>query len=213
MKAIYPGLNTSRRNADEAIYPNLLKGLEITRPHQVWQIDITYLRVVVGFIYLVGLIDVYSRTLVGWRLSNSLDTASCVDALEDAIAKYGVPEIINSDKGCQFTSREWIDCLVSYSIIISMTGSGRSNDNAYIERFWRTAKYEWLFINEVRTVSGLRIELPKLIDWYNNERPHQRIDYLTPKEKVDGFIDKFDRIYPQIHNPTTTISLLANEII
>ena len=213
LKAIYPGINTSKRNANEKIYSYLLKGLEVVRPHQVWQIDITYLRVECGFIYLVGLLDVYSRTLVGWRLSNSLDTRSCIDDLEGAIAKYGIPEIINSDKGCQFTAKEWIDTLTGYAIKVSMTGQGRSNDNAYIERFWRTAKYEWLFINEIRTVSDLKKELPKLIDWYNNERPHQGINYLTPRKKIDGFMDKFYQIYLQTHNRATTVSLIQNELI
>ena len=202
IKAIYPGVNTSKRNHTEMVYPYLLRNLEIARPHQVWQIDITYLRVEGGFIYLVGLIDVYSRVIVGWRLSNSLDTTSCINAMEDAIAKYGVPEIINSDQACQFTSHDWLEFLKNYSITISMTGKGRSNDNAYIERFWRTAKYEWLYINNIKTIKELKNELPELINWYNNERPHQAIDYLTPQEKADGFMDKFKNLptSPQLNN-------------
>ncbi len=202
IKAICPGPNTSKRNHSEMVYPYLLRELEIVRLHQVWQIDITYLRVEGGFVYLVGLIDVYSRTIVGWRLSNSLSNESCIAALEDAIVKYGKPEIVNSDQGCQFTSQEWLEILTKHSIIISMTGKGRSNDNAYIERFWRTAKYEWLFINNVKTIKEVKIELPKLIKWYNYERPHQGIGYLTPKEKADGFMDKLRNLptIPHLNN-------------
>ena len=212
IKAICPGPNTSKRNHAEMVHPYLLRGLEIVRLNQVWQIDITYLRVEGGFVYLVGLIDVYSRMIVGWRLSNSLSTESCIAALEDAIAKYGKPEIVNSDQGCQFTSQEWLDALTKYLIKVSMTGKGRSNDNAYIERFWRTAKYEWLFINNVKTFKEVKIELPKLINWYNYERPHQGINYLTPKEKADGIMDKFKNLptNPQLNNSYLNVDMFIN---
>jgi putative transposase len=145
--AIYPGPNTSRRNKQHAIHPYLLRDLEITRPHQVWQIDITYLRMQGGYIYLVALIDVYSRYIVSWSLSNTLETAFCIEAL-----KWGLrdvcPEIINSDQGCQFTSKEWIDYLTEWGIKISMTGKGRCSDNIYIERFWRSFKREEFYLNE-----------------------------------------------------------------
>jgi putative transposase len=199
LKAIYPGPNTSRRNHAEMVYPYLLKGLSVVKLHQVWQIDISYLRVEGGFVYLVALIDVYSRMVVSWRLSNDLANDSALDILDDAISKYGIPEIINSDQGAQFTSSFWIDALAKYQIKISMTGKGRSNDNAYVERLWRTLKYEGIYLHGYKTIKELKRELPNLINWYNFERPHSALNYLTPGEKADAFMDKL------LHNlPTTT---------
>ena len=144
LKAIFPGPNTSVRNHANKVHPYLLKGMEIKRFNQVWQTDITYIRVGAGFMYLTGIVDVYSRKVLSYRLSNSLSVDACIDALEDAVSKYGQPEIVNSDQGSQFTSDAWIQKLKDLDIKISMTGRGRCNDNAYIERFWRTLKYEWL---------------------------------------------------------------------
>lgn len=199
LKAIYPGPNTSKRNHAEMVWPYLLKGLAVIKIHQVWQIDISYLRVEGGFVYLVALIDVYSRMVVSWRLSNDLANDSALDILHDAISKYGIPEIINSDQGAQFTSSFWIDALAKYQIKISMTGKGRSNDNAYVERLWRTLKYEGIYLHNYKTIKELKRELPNLINWYNFERPHSALNYLTPGEKADAFMDKL------LHNlPTTT---------
>ena len=139
--------------------------------------------------YLVALIDVYSRLVVGWRLSNSLCVTSCINAAEDAMFKYGKPEIINSDQGSQFTSDLWIQSLQSNNIKISMTGKGRCNDNANIERLWRSFKYEGSYLYQWHSTSELKTNIPKWLDWYNKERPHQALDYQTPFEKYGQGID------------------------
>lgn len=190
LKAIYPGPNTSKRNFKDLVHPYLLKGLQINRKNQVWQTDITYLRTSNGFMYLVALIDIYSRFVVGWRLSNSLCCQSCLFALEDGIVKYGKPEIINSDHGSQFTSLDWVNYLTSEGISISMTGKGRSNDNANIERLWRSFKYEGSYLYKWFIASELRGNICSWLDWYNNRRPHQALDYKTPFEVYCGFMDK-----------------------
>ena len=183
LRAIYPGPNTSKRLLSDMTYPYLLSGLIVIKTNMVWQVDITYLRTSGGFMYLVALIDVYSRLIMGWRLSNSLCVIACLEALEDAISKHGKPDIINSDRGSQFTCSEWIMGLRKYSITISMTGKGRCNDNANIERLWRSFKYEGSYLYKWYSVLELKINIPKWVDWYNRERPHQALDYLTPFEK------------------------------
>ena len=182
LKAIYPGPNTSKRKLSDFIYPYLLKELAIVRFKQVWQVDITYLRVAGGFVYLIALIDVYSRLVVSWQLSSDLCTDACLDCLGSAILKYGNPDIINSDQGAQFTSEDWLKTLNDQKIKVSMTGKGRSNDNAYIERLWRSLKYEGIYLHGYKTIKELKKELPKIIGWYNKERPHQALNYLTPEE-------------------------------
>lgn len=148
IQAIHPGPNTSRRNKLHAIHPYLLRGLRITHSNHAWMVDITYLRMRQGFMYLVALIDVYSRYIVAWSLSNTLETTFCVDALKSGL-RVAKPSIINSDQGCQFTSGEWVDFLREQEIKISMTGKGRCLDNIYIERFWRSFKREEFYLNEV----------------------------------------------------------------
>jgi putative transposase len=182
--AIYPAPKTTIVDRQISKYPYLLKGLQIDKPHQVWQVDITYLRTDCGFMYLTALIDMYSRFVVGCSLSNSLDAYSCTRAFEHARITYQIPEIINSDQGSQFTSEEWLQGLRVLGIRISMSGGGRSNDNAYIERLWRTLKYEWIFIKDHRTSAGLKIVLADFIRWYNFERPHQSLGYMTPYEML-----------------------------
>jgi putative transposase len=157
----------------------------------VWQTDISYIRVGNGFMYLTGIIDVYSRKALSYRISNRLSASSCIDALEDAVSKYGAPEIINSDQGSQYTSDLWVRKVKDLDIKVSMTGRGRCNDNAYIERFWRTVKYEWLKLKSIPTVEKLKMELKNFMIWYNKKRPHQSIGYQTPDEKAYGFMDKF----------------------
>ncbi len=180
--AIYPRPNTSIKNKEHVVFPYLLEGLVLTKPHQVWQVDITYLRTTKGFMYLVAIIDMYSRMIVGYRLSNSLCTESCKSALEDAILKYGAPVILNSDQGSQFTSESWVKTLAHYKIKISMTGKGRCTDNAYIERLWRAFKYEGSYLYQWNTVEDLKSNIPKWVYWYNNNRPHQSLNYSTPAE-------------------------------
>jgi len=207
IKAIYPAPKTTVRNQAHKKYPYLLRGIAVTKPHQVWQVDITYLRTKQGFLYLTALIDMRSRYVVGWSLSNSLDTESCLRALEDAILTHGIPEIINSDQGSQFTSHDWTQALTSKGILISMSGSGRSNDNAYIERLWRSLKYEWTFIKGARTVEDYKTLLPQFFEWYNSKRPHQALGYKTParalEELLYGYVDKAGAL---THIPTKASS-------
>ena len=196
IQAIYPGPNTSRRNKLHAVHPYLLRGLNITHSNQVWMVDITYLRMPNGFMYLVALIDVYSRYVVGWSLSNTLDTEFCIDALKSGLAG-ALPEIINSDQGCQFTSEDWIHYLREWDIKISMTGKGRCLDNVYIERFWRSFKREEFYLNEYESVKELRNAISAYIEFYNQKRWHQALDYKTPasvyfeqERKACGYVDE-----------------------
>lgn len=191
LKAIYPGPNTSARNHAQMVHPYLLKDLAITHFNQVWQTDITYIRVANGFMFLTAIIDIYSRKVLSYKISNSLDSVACIDALEDAVMKYGKPTIINSDQGSQYTSEGWVSKVKNLNIKISMTGKGRCNDNAYVERLWRTVKYEWLKLKHIPTVESLKIELKSFMKWYNFRRPHQSLGYLTPDEKACGIVDKF----------------------
>lgn len=195
--AIYPKPNTSRKAKSALIYPYLLRSLDICRPNQVWQVDITYLPTYRGFMYLVAIIDVYSRFVVGARLSNNLCTESCILALEDAIYRHSAPEILNSDQGSQFTSNDWLKALSDNNIKVSMTGKGRCTDNPHIERLWRTYKCEGSRLFDWRDPEALKVNLDKWIKWYNEERPHQSLEYKVPAEVYCGFMDK------RKHLPTT----------
>lgn len=195
IQALYPGPNTSRRNKLEGIYPYLLSKLSITEPNKVWMVDITYLRLDGGFMYLVALIDVHSRYIVSWSLSNTLETSSCLEALKKGLV-YAIPEIINSDQGCQFTSEDWVDFIEKNGIKISMTGKGRCLDNVYIERFWRSFKYENFYLNEYNSVQELRDGISNYVEFYNQRRWHQSLDYKTPADvyfeqerRACGYVD------------------------
>lgn len=177
--AVFPGPNTSRRNKKHAVHRYLLRDIEIIRPNQAWMVDVTYLRMETGFVYLVALIDVHSRYIVGWNLSTTLETTFCMDALKSAL-KSATPEIINSDQGCQFTSEEWVGCLQEHNIQISMTGKGRCLDNVYIERFWRNIKREEFYLNAYDSIKNLKKEIAKYMNFYNHVRPHQALKYHTP---------------------------------
>lgn len=179
IEAIYPGPNTSKRNKQHAIHRYLLRDLAIVRPNQVWQVDITYLRMPGGFIYLVAFIDVYSRYVVSWGLSNTLDTAFCMEALKRGLSERQ-PEIINSDQGCQFTSDDWTSYLQQRGIKISMTGKGRCHDNIYIERFWRSFKREEFYLNDYESINALRCAIGAYMEFYNQKRWHQSLGYKTP---------------------------------
>jgi len=179
IQALYPGPNTSRRNKLHKVHPYLLRDVTIIRPDQAWMVDITYLRMDSGFVYLVALIDVYSRYVVGWKISNTLETEFCIDALKSALVT-GTPELINSDQGCQFTSDDWVDFLKNNNINISMTGKGRCLDNVYIERFWRNVKREEFYLNEYATIRELKKAIGEYIEFYNHRRWHQSLDYKTP---------------------------------
>ena len=182
LKAVYPSPKTSQGSSTGQHYPYLLGGLSIQAPNQVWQVDITYLPTSSGFVYLVALIDVHSRFVVGASLSNTLCTYSCLRVLESALGCYGRPAIINSDQGSQFTSALWCQYVESQGILISMTGRGRCRDNAYIERLWRTIKSEGSRLYGWEDLSSLRSSLPNWLAWYNESRPHQSLNYRFPKE-------------------------------
>lgn len=215
--AIYPAPRTTVVDQGQRKYPYALKDLVVTKPHHVWQMDITYLRTDRGFMYLNALIDRHSRYVVGWSLSNTLDTESCVRTLEKALHSQGVPAVINSDQGCQFTSQDWVSALQSHGITISMTGKGRSNDNAHIERLWRTLKYEWTYLKGIRRVHDYKRLLPAFMDWYNNHRPHQALGYQTPAEMMANYACGYvDKAYALTHiptAPTTTTNQLKNSLI
>jgi putative transposase len=194
--AIYPGPNTSRRNHLHAVHPYVLGDVRVIRPNQAWMVDLTYLRLNGGFMYLVAFIDVHSRYIVSWSLSNTLEAACCIEALHKGLTN-AVPEIINSDQGCQFTSEEWVNCLSEWHIQISMTGKGRCIDNVYIERFWRSFKQEKFYLYEYNTVKDLRQGITEYVEFYNKRRWHQSLDYKTPAEvyfeqerKACGYMDE-----------------------
>ena len=180
LEAIYRKPNLSRRHAAHPIYPYLLRHLRIDRPNQVWATDITYIPMRRGFVYLVAIMDWYSRRVLAWRLSNTLSTDFCVEALEEAIARYGKPEIFNTDQGSQFTSAEFTDVLKARDIRISMDGKGCWRDNVFIERLWRTVKYEEVYLKAYDTVSAAKASLGTFFEYYNRRRPHQSLDDETP---------------------------------
>lgn len=181
IKALYPGKKTTVKNPEHKVFPYLLRELTIDRPNQVCQVDITYIKMRHGFVYLICLIDVFSRKIVGWELSTFLDTAACLNALQKALSQ-GTPEIINSDQGCQFTSTMWVENLALNNILISMDGKGRWADNVYIERLWRSIKYENVFLHSFDTVDQAKKSLGDYIEFYNQQRPHQTLNYHTPDE-------------------------------
>ena len=178
--AIYPRRSLSKGGAAKFRMPYLLRGLSITRPNQVWSVDITYVPMAHGFMYLTAIIDVYSRCIVAWGLHNTLDKENSVEVLEAAVASHGAPEIINSDQGSQYTSQLWIDACASHDISVSMDGRGRCKDNIWIERLWRTIKTEYVYINLMDTVRELRHGIGQYIEYYNNRRPHQGIGHQLP---------------------------------
>lgn len=177
-----PGPATSSKHPEHKVYPYLLRGVAVTRPNQVWSTDVTYIRLERGFAYLVAIIDWYSRKVLSWRISNSMDAAFCVDCLEDALREYGKPEIFNSDQGSQFTSHAFTGVLKREGVSISMDGRGRALDNIFVERLWRSVKYEDVYLKGYATMGELTIGLTQYFSFYNAERPHQSLDYKTPNE-------------------------------
>jgi putative transposase len=175
-----PGPNTSRKHPEHKVYPYLLRGVPIVRPNQVWSTDITYIRLAHGFVYLVAIIDWYSRRVLSWRISNSMEAVFCVDCLEDALRIHGKPEIFNSDQGAQFTSAAFTGVLEREHIVISMDGRGRVFDNIFVERLWRNVKYEDVYLKGYATIGELMVGLTKYFVFYNGERPHQALADKTP---------------------------------
>ena len=185
LEALYPKPRTTLKYLGHKIYPYLLRNLEITRPDQVWSADITYVPLQSGFLYLVAILDWYSRYVVTWRLSNSLDEAFCVEALEEAL-RWGRPEIFNTDQGVQFTGRAFTGRLAAAGVAISMDGRGRALDNVFVERLWRTVKYEEIYLKAYEGVAECRQGLEWYFPFYNRERPHQSLAYRTPWEVYQG---------------------------
>jgi len=183
LETFYPKKkNLSSSNKENKIYPYLLRGIKIKRPNQVWSIDITYIRMAAGFMYLAAIIDWYSKYLLSYKLSNSLEMNFCIEALKDALNIYGNPEIINSDQGSQFTSMDFTSIASKNDIKISMDSKGRALDNIAIERFFRSLKYENIYINEYNDVKELKEGINKYIEFYNLRRLHQTLNYKTPAE-------------------------------
>jgi putative transposase len=181
--AIYPGPNLSKRRIDHTIYPYLLKGVEINRPNFVWSIDITFIKLRNGYLYLVAIIDWFSRYVLAWNLSNTLSSDFCVDTVSDALnVAYQIAEIFNTDQGSQFTSNTFIQVIKDTGMKISMDGRGRALDNIFIERLWRSLKYEEVYLKDYNSVNEARNGISDYFKFYNNERPHQSLGYRTPRE-------------------------------
>ncbi len=180
LQGMAPGPNTSRAHPKHPIYPYLLRGVQITRPNHVWSTDITYIRLAKGFVYLVAVMDWYSRKVLSWRISNSMEAGFCVDCLEEALRKFAKPDIFNSDQGSQFSSADFTGVLKREEIKISMDGRGRAFDNIFVERLWRNVKHEDIYLKGYATVQELRLGLSDYFMFYNNQRPHQALKYKTP---------------------------------
>ena len=189
LEAIYQKPNTSRRHPEHKVYPYLLRGLIVDRPNQVWCADITYIPMARGFVYLVAVMDWFSRRVLAWRLSITMESDFCVDALVDAMDRHGEPEIFNTDQGVQFTSTAFVDELERRDIRISMDGKGRFLDNIFIERLWRSLKYEEVFLKAYDSVAEARRGIAGWLSFYNDERPHQALGYRTPRAMFEGAAD------------------------
>lgn len=184
--AIYQKPNLSKPNRSHTIYPYLLKSLDICRSNQVWSTDITYVPMENGFLYKVAFIDWHSRYILSYRISNTIDTDFIIDALMEAIGAYGTPEIVNTDQGSQFTSEVFIEALKANDIQISMDGKGRAIDNVMIERYWRSYKYEMVYLHCINDGCQLNVFTKNYVRFYNTIRPHQNLNYLTPFEVYHG---------------------------
>lgn len=181
LEAVYPGPNLSRRNQQHKVFPYLLRGLQITTPNQVWGTDITYIRLQRGWLYMVVILDWYSRYVVSWALSDTLQSDFVLDAVKEGL-RVASPGILNSDQGSQYTSLAYVELVQDAGVRISMDGKGRAFDNIFTERFWRSLKYEKVYLNEFRSPRQARMAIAEYIEFYNNERPHQSLDDLTPAE-------------------------------
>ena len=182
IEALYRNPTTSKPAPGHRIYPYLLRKLPITRPNQVWAMDITYIPMARGFVYLAAVIDWFSRRVLAWRLSITLEAAFCIEAVEEAIARYGCPEIFNTDQGSQFTSHDFTSVLHKNEIAISMDGKGAWRDNVFVERLWRTLKYEEVYLRAYDSVAEARSSIGQYLTFYNGRRPHSGLDRRTPDQ-------------------------------
>jgi putative transposase len=182
IEAVYRRPNTSKPAPGHKIFPYLLRGLTIDRPNQVWSTDITYIPMARGFVYLCAVMDWFARRILAWRLSNTMESEFCVEVLEDALAKYGRPEIFNSDQGSQFSGTAFTGVLIKNEIAISMDGKGAWRDNVFAERFWRSIKYEEVYLRAYEDVPEARQSIGRYLDFYNSRRPHTALDRRTPDQ-------------------------------
>lgn len=187
LEAIYQKPNTSRRNPEHRAYRYLLRHLKIERPNQVWAADITYVPIKGGFIYLFAVIDWYTRAVLAWELSNTLDASFCVSAVKRAMAEYGTPEIFNTDQGCQFTSAEFLQPLLAAGVSISMDGRGRALDNVFVERLWRTVKYDEIYRKSYQSQIEAHLNLERFFRFYNEQRPHSAFGDADPKTPMQVY--------------------------
>ena len=182
IEAIYRKPNTSKPAPGHKIYPYLLRGMKIERPNQVWAMDITYVPMARGFVYLAAVLDWFSRRVLSWRVSISMEAAFCVEALEEAMVRHGQPDIFNTDQGSQFTSQAFTEVLLKAGIAISMDGQGAWRDNVFVERLWRSVKYEEVYLKAYETVSQARASIGRYLTFYNGRRPHSSLDRQTPDQ-------------------------------
>jgi putative transposase len=186
IQALYRRPRTSIPAREAMIYPYLLENVVIERPNQVWSSDLTYLPMAHGFLYLMAILDIASRKVLAWRLSNTMEASFCLEALEEALTRFGPPEIFNTDQGSQFTSKEWTTPLEAAGVAISMDGKGRWIDNIFIERLWRSVKYEDVYLHAYASGSEARKSLTQYFDFYNRRRVHESLNYVTPDEVYFG---------------------------
>ena len=220
IEAIYQKPNTSRPHPDHKVYPYLLRGLAIDRPNQVWCADITYIPLAKGFVYLVAVMDWFSRRVLAWRVSIGMETGFCVEALQEAMDLYGAPEIFNTDQGVQFTSASFIDELAGRGVRISMDGKGRFLDNIFIERLWRSLKYEEVFIKAYGSVREARGGIGVWLIFYNDVRLHQALGYRTPREMFEaaqarGYVDDASALttYPPAQQQQKKDSIVMEKVV
>jgi putative transposase len=186
IEALYRRPRTTKPEPGHKIYPYLLRGVAITRPNQVWAMDITYIAMAKGFVYLAVVLDWFSRRVLSWRVSITMEASFCVETLEEALAKHGKPDIFNTDQGSQFTGAEFTDVLISNGIKISMDGKGAWRDNVFVERLWRSVKYEEVYLHAYDSVSDARASIGCYLDFYNRRRPHSSLDGMTPDQAYFG---------------------------
>ncbi|NDI23694.1 MAG: IS3 family transposase, partial [Betaproteobacteria bacterium] len=182
IRAIAPQPGTSKRNPQHKVFPYLLRKLVIHRSNQVWALDTTYIRMARGFVYLTAVVDVYSRRVLAHRTAITLEACHAVDALNEAYENFGKPEIINTDQGSQFTAQEFVDAVLDHGVKLSMDGRGAWRDNVFVERLWRSVKYERVYLRAYDSVSAARKDIAEYIAWYNDERPHSSLDGQTPTQ-------------------------------
>ena len=190
LEALYRRPNTSKPAPGHKIYPYLLRGLDVVRPNQVWAMDITYIPMAHGFVYLAAVLDWFSRRVLSWRVSITLEVDFCLDAVEEALTRYGRPEIFNTDQGSQFTSASFTGLLLGNAIAVSMDGRGAWRDNVFVERLWRSVKYEEVYLRAYGSVGEARASIGRYLEFYNRKRPHSSLDARTPDQAYFGHLSQ-----------------------